>query len=305
MVVGNAAGDERFRDNPLVTGERGVRFYAGQPLSTPAGVAVGALCIVDSTPRKMTGSQLETLAELAALVEAELVRTDELDRARNVQRDLLPRRMPTLPGYEVAGTCLPASAVGGDFYDWQWVDGDLQVVIADVMGKGIPAALIAAGVRSLMRGASRFNDLENAVNQVAFSIEPDLSETSTFVTLLAARLEPGQHRLTYVDAGHGLAGVVTSAGEVCRIESDNVPLGVVGSDPWRAGILTLDPGDTFMCLSDGLLDLFGTLDEAIKAARMAVLSSTTAQQVVDKVAAYSREHHATDDVTVLVVRRTA
>ena len=98
--------------------------------------------------------------------------------------------MPHLPGYEVAGACLPAAAVGGDFYDWHNVGDGFQIVLADVMGKGIPAALIGASVRSLMRGASRFNDLETAVNRVSYAIEPDLTETSTFVTMLAARLDP-------------------------------------------------------------------------------------------------------------------
>ncbi|HYO41129.1 MAG TPA: GAF domain-containing SpoIIE family protein phosphatase [Nocardioidaceae bacterium] len=304
MVVTDAEHDDRFRDNPLVTGEGGVRFYAGQPVTTPAGVPVGALCILDKRPRELSDVQLEMLTELAGFVETELARTDELDRARDVQRNLLPRTPPVLPGYEVAGVCLPAAAVGGDFYDWHEVDEEFQVSIADVMGKGIPAALIGTSVRSVLRGASRFNDLETAVNRTAVSLESDLSETSTFVTLLAARLDPRQHTLTYVDAGHGIAGVVSATGDVRRLESTGLPLGVPGVDPWHADTLRLEPGDTFICFSDGLLDLFGTLEQAIEAARQTVVSYRSAHEIVDKVAAYSRQHHATDDVTAVVVRRT-
>jgi serine phosphatase RsbU (regulator of sigma subunit) len=303
MVVTDAEHDDRFRDNPLVTREDGVRFYAGQPVTTPAGVAVGALCILDSRPRELSDVQLDLLTQLASFVETELARTDELDRARDVQRNLLPRSIPVLPGYEVAGACMPAAAVGGDFYDWHEVGPDFQVAIADVMGKGIPAALIGASVRSLLRGASLFNDLEKAVNRTAFCLESDLSETATFVTLFAARLDVERHTLTYVDAGHGIAGVVSATGEVRRIESCGMPLGAPAAEPWRAETLTLAPGDTFVCFSDGLLDLFDSLDQATAAAGKTVLGFRTARDIVNKVATYSRQHHATDDVTAVVVRR--
>jgi serine phosphatase RsbU (regulator of sigma subunit) len=305
MVVTDAEHDDRFRDNPLVTAENGVRFYAGQPVSTPAGVAVGALCILDSRPREISDAQLEMLQELARFVEVELARTDELDRARDVQRNLLPRSVPSLPGYDVAGTCLPAAAVGGDFYDWYRVDEAFQFVVADVMGKGIPAALIGASMRSLLRGASHFDDIEKAVNRAAEVIEPDLAETAAFVTLFAARLDPDAHVVTYVDAGHGIAGVVSADGRVRRIESKGLPLGVPQEGPWRAEALWLHPGDTLLCFSDGLLDLFGSLDDAMAAARRTVLESSSAREIVTKVAEFSRRHEAVDDATVVVVRRSA
>lgn len=303
LVVTDPERDDRFRDNPFVTAADGVRFYAGQPLRTPGGFPVGSLCIVDHRPREISAAQLELLRELADFVEAELARGAELDRAGEVQRNLLPRKVPDLPGYDVAGVCLPAQAVGGDFYDWITVGDQFQMVIADVMGKGVPAALIGASVRSLMRGASRFNDLETAVNRVAYSIEPDLNETSTFVTMLAARLDPASGLLRYVDAGHGIAGVVTGQGKAEQFESDGLPLGAPAWEPWRAEQVQLEPGDTFVALSDGLLDLFETIEEAREAIRMTIDSATSAREVIDIVAEYSRNHRATDDVTCIVLRR--
>ena len=154
-----------------------------------------------------------------------------------------------------------------------------------------------------MRGASRFNDLETAVNRVAFSIEPDLTETATFVTMLAARLDPFSHVLTYVDAGHGIAGIVTGQGKAEQFESDGLPLGAPAWEPWRAAQVTFEPGDTFVALSDGALDLFETIEEAREAIRETIVSASSPQEVVDIVAAYSREHHATDDVTCVVIQR--
>ncbi len=303
MIVTDPAHDPRFAANPWVTGDHPIRFYAGQPLATPAGINVGALCIVDDRPRELSRDQVDLLRELADFVEAELARTDEIDRAGELQRSLLPRTTPQLTGYDVAGVCLPAAAVGGDFYDWQHVGDGFQVVLADVMGKGVPAALIGASLRSLMRGASRFNDLETAVNRAAYVIESDLAQTSTFVTMLAARLDTGTHTLSYVDAGHGLAGIVTHQGKAEQFESDGLPLGAPAWEPWRAEHVVLEPGDAFIALSDGALDLFESLDEAREAAREMVVACASAQEIVDTVASYARRHGATDDVTCVVVRR--
>ena len=303
LVVEDATLDARFQDNPLVTCEDGIRFYAGQQIHAPGGAPVGALCVIDSRPRTITGRQLDILRELADFVETELARTDELGRAGEIQRRLLPASQPSVPGYDVAGVCIPASVVGGDFFDWYPIGRMFQVVLADVMGKGIAAAIIGASVRSLMRGASRYNDVEATVNRVGQTMEADLDETSTFVTMLVGRLDPGSGTLTYVDAGHGIGGIVTREGKAHQFVSDGVPMGVPFADPWRADRVELGPGDTFVALSDGLLDLFPTIEEAREAIREVVVSSSSAQEIVDVVASYSRDHQATDDVTCVVLRR--
>jgi hypothetical protein len=303
FVVLDATEDERFRDNPLVTGPERVRFYAGQPLTTARGVAVGALCILDSAPRSISADDLDLLRELAGLAEAELALTDEIDRAGEVQRRLLPQSVPDLRGYSVAGGCLPANVVGGDFYDWFPAKGGYQFVLADVMGKGLGAAILGAGVRSAMRGTSQFNDLLVSVQRTAAGVAADLEETASFVTMFTARLDPAGHELAYVDAGHGIAGVVTAGGEAVQFESRGVPLGVSVDDAWALGSVPLRPGDSFICLSDGLLDLFGSIEEAREATRETVTACSGPDEVVQVVLDYARDHLATDDATVVVVRR--
>jgi serine phosphatase RsbU (regulator of sigma subunit) len=303
FVVDDPEHHESFRDNPLVTGETAIRFYAGQPLHTRSGTAVGALCILDTKRRELSEKDLSTLRDLADLVEAELARTDELDRAVEVQRNLLPRSVPQLPGYEVDARCLPAAAVGGDFYDWFQVRDGFQLVTADVMGKGVPAAIIASSVRSLFRGASRFNLLDAALNRVADDIEDDLADTATFVTLFAARIDVTSHQLTYVDAGHGMGGIVSHDGVRTELTSEGLPLGAPRLSPYRSGTVAMEPGDTFVCVSDGLLDLFPSFAEAGEALRQTVLSSVSAKEVVERMVTYGRRHGATDDVTVVVLRR--
>ena len=305
MEVSDARLDERFRANPLVTGDKHVRFYAGRPLHSPGGVPVGALCILDTAPRTLTADQRDLLAELTALVQDELGRSEEFDRGRDVQRQLLPKSTPDLPGYEVAGGAVPVGLMSGDFFDWFPVDDTLQIVVADVMGKGAGAAIIGAGVRAVMRGTSQYNRLDEAVRRLAVSMDSDLAETGSFATLFAARLDPVRHELTYVDAGHGLAGTVTAAGEARLFDCEGLPIGTVSQGDWQAVTHRLEPGETFICLSDGLLDLFDTLDAAVAAIRLTVLESSHAQEVVDRAMGYAKGHDASDDVTIVAIRRVA
>jgi GAF domain-containing protein len=102
LIVEDASADDRFRENPLVTGGPNIRFYAGVPLETKGGHRVGTLCILDDKPRKLTVLEVGLLKDLADWVQKELIVDEELDRAAEVQQGLLPRRPPDLPGYDVA-----------------------------------------------------------------------------------------------------------------------------------------------------------------------------------------------------------
>lgn len=303
MVVTDATDDDRFVANPLVTGDPNIRFYAGHPIQSPNGQPVGTLCIIDTEPREMSNGELDLLEDLAGWVQQEMAMDEELLRAREVQSALLPRRTPDTPGYDVAGRCVPARDLGGDFFDWFWLDGGFQVVLADVMGKGIPAAIIAASVRAVVRGASQFNDLETAINRSAHALEMDLNDTDTFVTLFAGRIELESGELTYADAGHGLTAVIDPGGRARWLDSDGLPLGAVNGDKWVADRVRLEPGDTMISVSDGLLDLFESREAGLAAAIEVTLQSETAKQIVDRVSAFAAGRDTHDDATIVVVRR--
>lgn len=303
LVVEDLSSDVRFAANPAVTAVDGLRFYAGHPLSAPGGERVGALCIVDHRPRHMSDSDLALLRDLADLVENELATSAERTRAGEVQQQLLPEAPPQLPGYEIAGRCVPASEVGGDFFDWYaHADGRVEITLADVMGKGIPAALVAASVRSILRGASRYNELPAAVNRSVRALEGDFAQTGTFVTLFTARLEPATGVVRYVDAGHGLSVIVDIHGSHRRLLSDDLPLGALVHDTWTAHTERLAPGETLISVSDGFLDLIPDLDEAIARGITASDAAPSAQALVDRMTAFT-DQAPTDDVTVVVVRR--
>jgi len=302
MTVRDARDDPRFRDNPLVVGDPNIRFYAGYPIEAPGGERIGALCVFDPNPRVFTEAETNLLRDLALWVQNEMTFTQELDRAAEVQRGLLPKQFVSLPGFDVAGACAPARVIGGDFYDWYPVGEGAAFTLADVMGKGIAAAIIAATVRAVLRGGSRQRDICAAIEAAAYTLESDLDESHSFVTLFHARLDMYTGVVRYIDAGHGLSLVVYADGNTERLTSMSAPLGAGLDTDWTEQTFTLEAGDTFVSVSDGVLDLFDGTLAALDEVEALVRASGSAQGIVDSLIARAGSA-APDDVTVIVVRR--
>ncbi|WP_207456444.1 PP2C family protein-serine/threonine phosphatase [Desertivibrio insolitus] len=301
LVVENLAEDERFKDYALVTEDPRLRFYAGHPLTTASGHRIGSLCVYGPTPRRFTEQDERLLQDLALWVQYEMTIAEELDRAIEVQRALLPRDALSVPGFELAGGCLPARGIGGDFYDWYTVGDGARFTVADVMGKGMGAAILAATVRAVLRGARRL-DPAAAIAVASDSLIGDLEQSNSFVTLFHAHLS-SDGELRYVDAGHGVAAVVRADGLVEHLTSIDRPIGVFEDDTWSERTLRLEPGDMLLVGSDGVLDLAdpgrSSLEQVFEVAR----SGERAEDVVHRVLTMARDKKATDDTTVVVVRR--
>ena len=303
LVVSDASSDDTFRDNPFVVGDPHLRFYAGHPLEAPGGERVGTLCILDVQPRELTRTELAVLEDLAGWVQRELQQDTELERAAAVQRGLLPRHSPQVSGYSLAAACTPARGVGGDFYDWYSRPDGLQVTIADVMGKGMAAAIVAATARAVLRGAGQSPDLSGALRDADLVLSLDLAEVGTFVTAFHARLDPETGHLRYSDAGHGLSFVLRADGRVDRLVSDGLPLGLGVDGTWSTHEVDLSPGDALLCFSDGLVDLFGEESEALEQILTTAHGAGSAQEAVDRLTGLGAGRYHPDDLTVVVVAR--
>jgi len=242
---------------------------------------------------------------------------DEIARAAAVQRSLLPtgsssgtdgqdvtgtRRMADL---SVAGTCLPAKSVGGDFFDWYRTGNGLAVSLGDVMGKGVGAGLIAAAVRATLRSARAVDDPSEALRRASDGLTAEEAGTDvTFTTLFHARVaDDGTFR--WADAGHGLSFVLRAAGGVERLRSMDLPLGLGLRDEWATTDGTLAPGDLLVSFSDGVLDLFGGLDDAIDEVAELAQRDREPAALVRALSARAEAVPHDDDVTVIVIRREA
>lgn len=302
LFIEDTTRDPRFASIPSVaTGP--VRFFAGHIFRSPDGERAGVIAVFDLKPREASPEMREFLRDCVSLLEADLVAAEELDQGAEVQRAMLPKNIHPLGGYQIAGACIPAKSIGGDFFDWYPIDGGLAFTLGDVMGKGVGAGIIAAAVRAVVRSAVRKNNVSTALERAARWLDTDLGEEQTFVTLFHGRLRAADGRLSYADAGHGLSLIVRADGRWDRLSSLDFPLGTLLGGGWVQKRATLHPGDTLVSFSDGVLDLFdgslATVDEVAAITR----ECTSAQLTVDALEHLARRDGAPDDVTAIAIRR--
>ncbi len=196
------------------------------------------------------------LRGLAAALGRQAGRDDGLERAAQVQRSLLPRSAPRVAGFDFAGACLPLHAVGGDFFDWLVDDGRVRFTVADVMGKGVAAALLTAAVRAVLRSTDGRDVLAATMTTAAVRLHEDLDAAGSFVTLVHGELDTVSGVATLVDAGHGLALLVRSDGGHEQLQGTDLPLGIDPTGGWTEQRHRLEPGDRLVVVSDGVLDLW-------------------------------------------------
>lgn len=237
----------------------------------------------------------------------------ELNVARSIQANLLPTQAPNLKGLEVAFHCSPAKELGGDFYDWFVLPGGkkLGLVIADVSGKGVPAALHMANLRNLTRFAARAGQgpiaTLKAVNEHAF---PDLKGES-FVTLLYAEIDLATWEGVLVSAGHDPA-LIVRGGKVEEVRGKGMPIGVAEPEDFdfivKETRFKLAPGEQFVIYTDGVTEAMNAQGEQFgkEALDQAVRGGGTAQGTLNKILAAVKEHaqgfEQSDDLTALVLK---
>lgn len=239
-------------------------------------------------------------AALARRLEAELT------RAAAVQAELLPKLPPALPGFELAAHCIPAYETGGDFYDWQQRDDQtLTLQLGDVMGKGMPAALLMATARATLRAVAADHPPGKALDLLRQALEPDLERTGSFVTVFHAQIDAVSRRVRHAVAGHGLGFVRRAGGAVERLRCIDPPIGVPIDKCASEAEFDLSPGDALVVYSDGLLDMLPESERhPVALARQLEACDNAAAMVHRLLTLASREGPALDDLTVMVLRCT-
>jgi phosphoserine phosphatase len=239
---------------------------------------------------------------------------EDLKIAHNIQKGLLPRQAPVVPGYDIAGWNRPTDETGGDFYDFQeLIGGTLAVTIADVTGHGVGPALIAAECRALLRASlSLTQNLERVVALVNDLLNADLPE-DRFVTTFVGLLDPKEHRFAYISAGQGpLFHFINATGEVSEMPTSGLPLGIL---PGRTYSLSremeFEQGDMLVFLTDGFVEWpdpaqnrFGNENVHALLRRHHTLSAAGLIEVLYREARqFARGTPQADDLTAVVVKR--
>ena len=247
-------------------------------------------------------------------LEAERRRVEEeLSLARRIQARLLPGEPPRVPGLEIAGVSESAREVGGDYYDhFLMADGRVALAVADVSGKGVPAALLMSAVRAALisqpvEAESPAEVLGRIHRLVHRSVEP-----GRFVTAFLAFLDPRTGQLEYCNAGHNPPIVVHRGGSLERLELGGLVLGVVENAGYQTGELVIPPGSLLALFSDGIPEAQNPAGALWEEEPLIVLLrdaagltlAALARRVVDGVRAFEAGRAPSDDVTLLLARRS-
>jgi sigma-B regulation protein RsbU (phosphoserine phosphatase) len=237
--------------------------------------------------------------------------TKELEIAKEIQDTFLPESTPDIPGIGIAAATIPAMEIGGDFYDFipagenRW-----GIVMADVSGKGISAALFMALSRTLLHVSGMTGtDPTDAVRQANRWIYED-GRSSMFVTVFYGVLDPDGKRFSYVNAGHNPPLLVREDGVQELSESRGIALGVVPEVAIAATTLNLRHGDLLVLYTDGVTEAFNDMNEAFGEERLRTFlqlnRAKPARAILDcllaEIRAYTGTAPQSDDITLVIVK---
>ncbi len=297
-----------------------VMILTAQPYFTLARLrTVAVIVLVNALLSVIVGIALHTYDSMRHQIEQQyqaLREKEAMERelaiAREVQRELLPRACPVMPGLMLSGACRPAIGVGGDYYDYlQFSDDRLGLVIADVAGKGIPAALLMAGlqasVRSLAGPAVEPGEVNRRLNGMLYRS----TSTSRYATLFFAIYDARRRILQYSNAGH-FPPLHIKAKSVERLTADGIPLGLMEEALYGQGQRELEAGDVLALYTDGIVEApnpegveFGEdrLVEVLRRHGDTNLDSLVLV-VMDELSRWTHGAPAHDDATLVLVRAT-
>jgi serine phosphatase RsbU (regulator of sigma subunit) len=238
----------------------------------------------------------------------------ELRTARRIQEALLPKTVPVLAGWQIATYYQPAREVGGDFYDFlSLTGGRLGIVLGDVTDKGIPAALVMATTRSILRAVAAQNAISpgQVLAQVNELLAADLP-ASMFVTCFYAILDPTTGRLWYANAGQDLPYLRHTDGVVDELRARGMPLGLMPDMQYEELETTLLPGDSLLFYSDGLVEAHNPQREMFGFPRLITLlgkgaeGSSPIPVLLQELATFTGpDWEQEDDLTLVTLQRTA
>lgn len=281
----------------------------------------------EGSPEKiMSGKRLsimaaEKVAEILKNANDELQKKQvryeqELSIAADIQRKLLPQEFPQNIDLQISGSNIMASSVGGDYFDFIVnKPGQLSIVMADSMGKGIPAALLMTTVRAIWRSYSASTETRwpdralEAINRIVY---PDLRAAEAFVTMFDMVYDPASSIIRYSSAGHNPPILKTALSQECRkLELGGPPLGVLPDPNFPVGEVPLSEGDFLVIYTDGVVEATNKNNELFGIDRLCNIleqkggssSEDIKNLILSEIDSFTDKSPQRDDITILVLRK--
>jgi sigma-B regulation protein RsbU (phosphoserine phosphatase) len=324
LLIRDAQSDEALRERASIV-RQSVRALMAVPLQTDDRVI--GLIYVDTPQflREFTEDDLNLLTVMANVAairiererlieveQSEKLMASELEQAAEIQRRFLPSDAPAIPGLDLAGYNAPCHTVGGDYYDFlPYPDGRVALVIADVAGKGMAAALMMTCLQANVHAVAEYgDDPAGIVTRLNHSIAATCPG-NRFVTLFFGVVNPQTGELIYCNAGHNPPLLVRSDGELLRLEGGGPVVGILPNLTFQEQRCRMEPGDALLLYSDGVTEASNPGGEEFGEERLAEILRERRQEpaeaivnaVNEAVENFTAGQPPADDITVVVARR--
>jgi sigma-B regulation protein RsbU (phosphoserine phosphatase) len=232
--------------------------------------------------------------------------------AKDVQLNLLPGQPPNIDGYDIASICIPTFEIGGDYYDYIKLDEDnLGIIIADVSGDGVPAALIMSAFRALLfRQIKIDNNTAKLMSELNKQI-PDVSRKRDFITAFYGKLNYKNHTLTFTNCGHNRPIILRASGNFEFLKESGPSLNIIKDANFISSSVNLSQGDQIIFYTDGVTEIFNkNLKEyGIDRLKEVLLESknSSASEIINNIVESTKNFSSAnlyrDDFTLIVLKR--
>ncbi len=322
LLISNPQEDSRFRG---VKWDEAISTLLSVPLMAKSKL-IGVLTVYNKKSGKeftdgdqrllaIIAGQSAQIVENARLYEEEkafLKLRHELGVAATIQNNLLPEKMPEVPGYDIAGSSVAAQMVGGDYFDFIKVDeAHLAFCLGDVAGKGLSAALLMANLQATLRGQAVVTTSARDCMQRSNKLLYHSTGSDRFVTCFYGILNSDRHELCFCNAGHDTPYLFSSSDTPQRLSSDSLVLGMLEDFPYIEKTISLNNGDVLVIYSDGVTEAKNIADEQFGEERLEDVirkhRGESAHDIITRITEAVRTHMGNtepmDDITMVVIKR--
>ncbi|MCX6169968.1 MAG: SpoIIE family protein phosphatase [Ignavibacteriales bacterium] len=323
LISNDLKNDTRFVLN--LSGESIIKSLISVPLLMK-GNLIGILAVFNKkNDREFThdeerllsiiGAQSAHVIENARLFEDEKkleILQEELERAAEIQKNLLPARLPVIDGFDFYAVNIPAKEVGGDYYDFINIDENkMAFCLGDVSGKGLPAALLMANLQATLRSQILFNlPCCQAINRSNLLLYRS-TEAAKFVTLFIGMIDPLSDKLKFCNAGHNYPILISNDGKITRLKDGGIILGCLPNYPYSEGEIEFKNGDLLFIFTDGITEAMNfqkdEYGEEKLIEELSIIKDNSceeiAQKILTSVKSHIKDEPQSDDMTLLIIKK--
>ncbi|HQU72447.1 MAG TPA: SpoIIE family protein phosphatase [Calditrichia bacterium] len=316
--------EPRYRRSFQRFGATTIRSVLLVPIKNRSGKPTGCLQVINKREGMFDNKDTDALmimADLIALAIQNSLNSEEalearrleaeISRAVDIQRQLLPNRVPRIPGYKMFAFNQPSKYVGGDYYDFFPFPRTLSFVLADVSGKGVPAALLTANLHASLHAiANEINTCKDVVRKINSHFHL-YTASDMFATFFWANLNHHSHQFRYVNAGHVPPILIKRNGQVSKLRSGGLPIGIVDSFDHEEKEISLQAGDTLLIFSDGISEVMNKNGEMFGKEEMVALvkqhnrlsPQELGKVLLQRLRTFTGKSGYPDDMTLMILKR--